>query len=132
MSSIIVCGGGIVGLSAAMMLAADGHVVTVLEADPDPVPASPAQAWQSWRRKGGAQFRQRSRILPELRIILRLALVDGLDRLNRRHLLRIHAGAVQLGHRHRQNNQNNGDHDQQLDERKAEFPAVLFHTNLSH
>ncbi|MFN2534330.1 MAG: FAD-dependent oxidoreductase [Pseudonocardiaceae bacterium] len=58
MSSIIVCGGGIVGLSAAMMLAADGHAVTVLEADLDPVPASPAQAWQSWRRKGVAQFHQ--------------------------------------------------------------------------
>jgi len=58
MSSIIVCGGGIVGLSAAMMLAADGHAVTVLEADPDPVPSSPARAWESWRRKGVAQFRQ--------------------------------------------------------------------------
>src|SRR5947209_2085282 len=58
MSSIIVCGGGIVGLSAAMMLAADGHAVTVLEADPDPLPATPAQAWESWRRKGVTQFHQ--------------------------------------------------------------------------
>ena len=58
MGSVIVCGGGIVGLSAAMMLAADGHAVTVLEADPDPVPAAPERAWEAWRRAGVAQFRQ--------------------------------------------------------------------------
>lgn len=58
MGSVVVCGGGVIGLSVAMMLARDGHDVTVLEADPDGVPALPAQAWTSWHRTGVRQFHQ--------------------------------------------------------------------------
>jgi hypothetical protein len=41
-------------------LAADGHEVTVLEADSDGVPpaGAGAGAWGAWRRKGVAQFHQ--------------------------------------------------------------------------
>lgn len=58
MTAIVVCGAGPVGLAAAMMLAGDGHDVTVLEADGDPAPADPAAAWTEWERRGVAQFRQ--------------------------------------------------------------------------
>jgi len=58
MPRIIVVGGGIVGLSAAMMLARDGCDVTVLERDDCGVPGSPADAWRAWDRRGIAQFRQ--------------------------------------------------------------------------
>ncbi len=48
MSSIVVCGGSVVGLSTAMLLAADGHDVTVLEGDPAPPPDRVADAWERW------------------------------------------------------------------------------------
>jgi 2-polyprenyl-6-methoxyphenol hydroxylase-like FAD-dependent oxidoreductase len=55
-ASIIVVGGGIVGLGASLMLARDGHQVTVLERDPAP-PPSPDAAWEGWERRGVNQFR---------------------------------------------------------------------------
>jgi 2-polyprenyl-6-methoxyphenol hydroxylase-like FAD-dependent oxidoreductase len=41
-----------------MMLARQGHDVTVFERDREPVPSSPEDAWQAWERRGVAQFRQ--------------------------------------------------------------------------
>lgn len=67
MASVIVCGGGVVGLSVAMMLARDSHDVTVLEADPVPPPDIPADAWDGWTRKGVAQFRQPHSLLSRFR-----------------------------------------------------------------
>jgi 2-polyprenyl-6-methoxyphenol hydroxylase-like FAD-dependent oxidoreductase len=58
MSRIVVAGGGIVGLSLAMMLTKQGHEVTVLERDDGGVPGSPDEAWQAWDRHSVAQFRQ--------------------------------------------------------------------------
>jgi hypothetical protein len=40
-----------------MLLAADGHQVTVLERDPEPRPADPVDAWECWNRPGVNQFR---------------------------------------------------------------------------
>ena len=58
MSRIVVLGGGVIGLSMALMLTRQGYHVTVLERDGAPVPGSPDQAWQRWDRRGVAQFRQ--------------------------------------------------------------------------
>src|ERR687895_2722407 len=70
LASIIVCGGGIVGLCSAMMLARDGHQVTVLESDADPAPETPRRAWESWTRRGVAQFRQPHSLFARSRRVL--------------------------------------------------------------
>ncbi len=58
MSRIVVLGGGVVGLSTAMLLARQGNDITVLERDGESVPVSPEAAWQAWGRRGVVQFRQ--------------------------------------------------------------------------
>jgi 2-polyprenyl-6-methoxyphenol hydroxylase-like FAD-dependent oxidoreductase len=57
MSTILILGGGVIGLSTAMMLARQGHSVAVFERDSEPLPRSPEEAWQTWERSGVAQFR---------------------------------------------------------------------------
>lgn len=69
MPKILICGGGIVGLSAATMLARDGHDVTVLEADAAEAPASADGAWDAWDRPGVAQFRQPHNLSSRFRMI---------------------------------------------------------------
>jgi 2-polyprenyl-6-methoxyphenol hydroxylase-like FAD-dependent oxidoreductase len=58
MPKVIVLGAGVCGLAAGMLLARDGHDVTVLERDPEPVPESAEAAWETWARGGVVQFRQ--------------------------------------------------------------------------
>src|SRR4029453_5854874 len=53
---ILMVGAGMVGLCAGMLLADDGHDVTVVERDPAPPPDS-GQAWSGWERRGVNQFR---------------------------------------------------------------------------
>lgn len=55
MARIVIAGGGICGLTGAMMLADDGHDVVVLERDSSPPPPSPDESFD-WKRQGVAQF----------------------------------------------------------------------------
>ena len=70
MSSIIVCGGGVCGLATGLLLARDGHDVTLLERDPGDVPATVEEAWDDWERKGVAQFRQPHNLFPGFRVAI--------------------------------------------------------------
>jgi 2-polyprenyl-6-methoxyphenol hydroxylase-like FAD-dependent oxidoreductase len=76
---VVICGGGVIGMAAAMMLARDGHEVTVLERDGGPVPASATEAWERWDRVGVPQFRQPHNLFPRFRLILEDELPDVLQ-----------------------------------------------------
>jgi 2-polyprenyl-6-methoxyphenol hydroxylase-like FAD-dependent oxidoreductase len=80
---IVMIGGGICGLASALMLARDGHDVTVLERDREPAPDSKVSAWEFWSRSGVAQFRQPHNLMPGLRLVLETELPDLADALPR-------------------------------------------------
>src|SRR3954454_11003306 len=83
MSDVLVLGGGICGLATAMLLARDGQEVRVLERDPEEVPASVEDAWQTWDRHGVAQFRQTHNLHPRVRHLLEAELPELRDGLVR-------------------------------------------------
>ncbi len=70
MADIVVCGGSMIGSATAMLLAREGHHVTVLEADPAPVPDEPASAWDTWHRRAVPQFHQPHNLFPRSRQIM--------------------------------------------------------------
>ena len=61
---VVVIGGSVTGLAVAVAFSAEGCRVTVLEKDPAPLPATPAEAFESWERRGSPQTRTRLRLLP--------------------------------------------------------------------
>jgi 2-polyprenyl-6-methoxyphenol hydroxylase-like FAD-dependent oxidoreductase len=79
MPRIIVLGAGVCGLASALVLARDGHDVTLLERDPAPAPGTPADAWDSWERGGVAQFRQAHLLHARVGAVLEAALPDVLQ-----------------------------------------------------
>lgn len=70
MAKIAIAGGGVVGLCTAMLLARDGHQVTVLERDAQPPPPDPLDAWDQWERRGVNQFRMLHYFQPRFRSII--------------------------------------------------------------
>jgi 2-polyprenyl-6-methoxyphenol hydroxylase-like FAD-dependent oxidoreductase len=79
MAHIVVCGGSVIGLAAAMMLADDGHDVTILEGDATPAPLDAADAWETWPRTGVAQFHQPHNLFPRAREVLDAELPGLMD-----------------------------------------------------
>lgn len=70
MARLVVAGAGVCGLGAALMLARDGHDVTVLERDPEPQPHEAELAWQQWNRQSVTQFKMGHILLARGRQIL--------------------------------------------------------------
>lgn len=66
---VVIVGGGMVGLCTSMLLAGDGHEVTLVERDGAP-PPDPAEAWSSWERRGVNQFRLPHFFLSRFRTII--------------------------------------------------------------
>ena len=78
---IAIVGGGMAGMLAALLLARDGHGVTVYERDDTDLPDNADDAFHGWDRRGVAHARQSHALLARLRQILRDRAPDVLDAL---------------------------------------------------
>jgi 2-polyprenyl-6-methoxyphenol hydroxylase-like FAD-dependent oxidoreductase len=70
MMRVIVVGGGVGGLAAALQLGRAGHEVTVVERDDTPMPETADEAFE-WDRRGAPQVRHSHALLARLRNLLR-------------------------------------------------------------
>jgi 2-polyprenyl-6-methoxyphenol hydroxylase-like FAD-dependent oxidoreductase len=52
MAHVLILGAGPTGLTTAMMLAGDGHRVTVVERNPDEPHGDADKLWEGWERRG--------------------------------------------------------------------------------
>lgn len=72
---VLVVGGGVSGLGSAMVLARQGHEVTVVERDDTPMPASADEAFE-WDRRGAPQVRHSHAFLARMVGLLRRDYAD--------------------------------------------------------
>ena len=77
---IVITGAGLVGLSSALLLARDGHDVTVVERDAAPA-LDPTMAWEEWDRRGVNQFRLPHLFAPRYRAVMEAELPDVMSAL---------------------------------------------------
>ena len=68
--NVVVVGGGVAGLGSALVLARQGHDVTVVERDDTPMPTSADEAFE-WDRRGAPQVRHSHAFLARLVGLLR-------------------------------------------------------------
>jgi 2-polyprenyl-6-methoxyphenol hydroxylase-like FAD-dependent oxidoreductase len=84
MAEIVITGAGLNGLSLGMLLARDGHQVTVVERDAAPPPSETDALWNEWERRGVNQFRMLHFMLPRWRKLMETNLPEVLDELGSR------------------------------------------------
>jgi 2-polyprenyl-6-methoxyphenol hydroxylase-like FAD-dependent oxidoreductase len=95
MADVLILGAGLNGLSTAMILAHDGHTVTVLERDPGQPTGSPDALWATWERRGVNQFRLPHFMMPRWRALMERELPSVIHELERLGGLRLNmAGAL--------------------------------------
>lgn len=87
---IVVMGAGMNGLTTALLVAKDGHSVTVVERDPA-VPPPPNEAWDGWERRGVNQFRMLHYLQPRWREIVEAELPELAEAFERAGALRFNA-----------------------------------------
>jgi 2-polyprenyl-6-methoxyphenol hydroxylase-like FAD-dependent oxidoreductase len=76
--NIIVMGAGLNGLSTAMLLARDGHEVTVVERDRCAPPPTAQELWHGWERRGVRHFRLPHLMAPRWRQLVEQELPEVL------------------------------------------------------
>jgi 2-polyprenyl-6-methoxyphenol hydroxylase-like FAD-dependent oxidoreductase len=68
---VVIVGGSVTGLGAALAFSNEGHRVTVLERDATPMPASHVEAFERWDRRGSPQVRHSHAFLARLYGLIR-------------------------------------------------------------
>jgi len=89
MSNIVVLGAGLNGLATAMLLARDGHEVTILERDPAEPRGDNDALWASWERRGVNQFNQLHFMLARWTATMTSELPDVIEELEGRGATRL-------------------------------------------